>query len=120
MRAVLLGLIGTTLAGVVSLAGPASATAETTACGGASSAFARTLPQVLPGRSGTYVMGLQKALAVEGYPLVGTGWYGPKTLAVVRDFQAKHGIRNSGIVGPKTWRALGLVASIAGVWSCGC
>jgi peptidoglycan hydrolase-like protein with peptidoglycan-binding domain len=106
VRAVLLGLVGPAFIGTVATAGAATAAAESDGCGGASAAFATTLRQVRPGNSGTYVMGLQKALAIEGYPLRGTGYYGSNTLAAVRDFQAKHGIKNSGIVGPKTWQAL--------------
>jgi len=106
LRTVLLGLIVATVTGLVTTAGTAAAEQAAPGCSGTSGAFAKRLPQVRPGQSGTYVMGLQRALANEGYDLVGTGWYGPKTLAAVRDFQARHGIRNSGIVGILTWHAL--------------
>jgi murein L,D-transpeptidase YcbB/YkuD len=107
LRAILLGLGGAAFLGTVATTGTAAAEAMPYSCANEdSSEFARTLPQVRPAASGTYVMGLQRALTNEGYPLVGTGWYGPKTLAAVRDFQAKHGIRNSGTVGQQTWQAL--------------
>jgi len=105
VRAILLGLIAAAATALLGSAGTAVAEPEYDGCGD-SSAFARTLPQVWPGQSGTYVMGLQRALAREGYPLVGTGWYGSKTLAAVRDFQGKRGINPSGIVGQRTWQSL--------------
>ncbi|WP_436492763.1 peptidoglycan-binding protein [Actinokineospora sp. HUAS TT18] len=83
--------------------GAATAAADTCT---ASHKFAGTLQQVRPGQHGTYVLGLQLALAREGYGLTGTGFYGPNTKAAVTDFQAKHGIKASGIVGAKTWQAL--------------
>jgi hypothetical protein len=46
------------------------------------------------------------ALRDQGYPLRGTGYYGPLTLGSVKSFQRKHGITTSGIVGSKTWHAL--------------
>lgn len=71
-----------------------------------SAAYARTLPQVRPGDKGVYVLGLQRNLKVRGSKIVVTGRYGDGTLRAVRYFQRKHGIRDSGIVGAKTWMKL--------------
>jgi murein L,D-transpeptidase YcbB/YkuD len=68
--------------------------------------LAASLPQVTYGQSGKHVLALQLALHNEGYNLQGTGKYAQNTLAAVRDFQRKHGINDSGIVGSKTWQAL--------------
>lgn len=68
--------------------------------------LASTLPQLRPGTTGKHVAGLQLALRNAGYSLQGTGFYGTKTLVAVRDFQQRNGIKNSGIVGSKTWHAL--------------
>jgi len=55
------------------------------------------------GSTGTRVQKLQRRLGVRA-----TGWYGPVTRAKVRAFQQRKGWAGSGVVGPKTWRALGL------------
>ncbi|RIJ76627.1 CHAP domain-containing protein [Nakamurella silvestris] len=56
------------------------------------------------------VIRLQKALARKGYPLTGTGFYGPATAAAVLDFQrkTKGKVSPSGAVGPKTWELIGV------------
>lgn len=99
---------------VVLLAG--AGTNVALACGSPSSArtssgttLASTMPQVLYGQSGVNVLTLQLTLRQQNpqkYPLVGTGYYGDKTLTAVKTFQRAHGIRSSGIVGSKTWHAL--------------
>jgi peptidoglycan hydrolase-like protein with peptidoglycan-binding domain len=69
--------------------------------------LARQLPQVNHGDKGKHVLALQLALRQEGYTyLKGTGTYAGETLRAVKDFQRKHHIRASGIVGSKTWQAL--------------
>ncbi len=47
----------------------------------------------------------QKQLGHRGYPLSGTGYYGNVTKASVLDLQRRNGIYDSGIIGPKTWKA---------------
>jgi putative peptidoglycan binding protein len=42
-------------------------------------------------------------------PLHGTGQYGPRTTAAVKEFQRKHGLEDDGAVGRDTWRALNAV-----------
>ncbi|TCO65051.1 peptidoglycan-binding domain-containing protein [Actinocrispum wychmicini] len=79
------------------------------ACDGSarSDEFASGLPQVHYGQHGQHVLALQLALRHTGYTsLQGTGNYATNTLKAVRDFQRKHGIKDSGIVGSKTWHAL--------------
>jgi peptidoglycan hydrolase-like protein with peptidoglycan-binding domain len=102
LRAAIVGLLTSAIVVGVSV-GTASACPAGTQ---RSDAFAETLPQVRPGNSGTAVLGLQLALRDQGYPLRGTGYYGPLTLGSVKSFQRKHGITTSGIVGSKTWHAL--------------
>ncbi|TCO65050.1 peptidoglycan-binding domain-containing protein [Actinocrispum wychmicini] len=69
--------------------------------------FVSALPQVRYGNHGHSVLLLQLALRDAGYQeLQGTGNYASNTLHAVRDFQRKHGIKDSGIVGSKTWHAL--------------
>lgn len=72
-----------------------------------SDALARSLPQVKQGDKGKHVLALQLALRKEGYSyLRGTGTYASETLRAVKEFQRKHSIKASGIVGSKTWHAL--------------
>ncbi|HEX6354527.1 peptidoglycan-binding protein [Actinophytocola sp.] len=72
-----------------------------------SAALAASLPQVRHGDKGKHVLALQLALRTEGYTyLRGTGTYASETLRAVKDFQRKNHIKDSGIVGPKTWHAL--------------
>ena len=49
---------------------------------------------------------LQLELVRWGYRLTPDGYFGPGTEAAVKSFQRKHGMRDDGIVGPKTWDAL--------------
>jgi putative chitinase len=69
-------------------------------------------PTLRQGASGPDVMDLQKRLNELGFG-VGTadGDFGPKTLAGVKAFQKAKGLEADGIVGPKTWSALGITAS---------
>lgn len=68
--------------------------------------LADTMPQVRYGQGGVDVLTLQLGLRAQGHQLNGTGFYGDRTLAAVRKFQRAEGIKDSGIVGPKTWGAL--------------
>lgn len=63
---------------------------------------------VKKGSKGPEVFKLQKLLTVKGYG-VGTidGIFGIKTLESVKAFQADYGLTIDGIVGTKTWAALG-------------
>ena len=68
---------------------------------------AKKLPQVNYRDHGRHVLALQLALRQEGYTyLKGTGNYAGETLRAVKDYQRKHHINASGVVGSKTWQAL--------------
>ena len=64
-------------------------------------------PIVRRGNSGPVVEYLQKKLKELGYkPGPIDGIFGYLTERAVKNFQATHGLRIDGIVGPKTWAAL--------------
>ena len=50
------------------------------------------------GASGPAVIALQKSLAARSYPLLGTGYFGPKTREAVATFQQVRGLKSTGIV----------------------
>lgn len=106
LSAALIAVFTGGMSGVVNVAAPGVASA----CGYESSrsdALAASLPQVNKGDRGQYVLALQLALRDEGYTyLRGSGYYADLTLRAVKDFQRRHGIKASGIVGSKTWHAL--------------
>jgi hypothetical protein len=58
-------------------------------------------PTLRRGATGPLVTQIQAKLGVDQ-----AGVFGPKTEAAVRDFQRLHGIVPDGIVGPKTWASL--------------
>ena len=69
----------------------------------------KNIPTLRRGSQGDEVAELQALLnAKQGYDLEIDGNFGKATEAAVRDFQAKHGLTADGIVGPKTWAALGV------------
>ncbi len=72
---------------------------------GAATAPAWPGRQFVEGDTARDLQCFQKQLGSRGYPLAGTGFYGPATKAAVVDFQQRNGINPSGIVGPKTWVA---------------
>jgi peptidoglycan hydrolase-like protein with peptidoglycan-binding domain len=106
LSAALIAVFTGGMSGVVNMAAPGVASA----CGweqSRSDALAASLPQVNKGDRGQYVLALQLALRDEGYTyLRGSGFYADLTARAVKDFQRKHGIKASGIVGSKTWHAL--------------
>lgn len=60
------------------------------------------------GSKGDDVVALQHLLNVEGYKVKIDGDYGQKTEAAVKMLQKAHGLEDDGIVGNKTWAALGV------------
>lgn len=58
------------------------------------------------GDAGPIVQAVQLELARLGYPLEGTGNYGPATERAVRDFQARHTIEADGELGPEVASAI--------------
>jgi len=93
--------------------GPAPAPAPATftpvtneSCGvGAATAPAWPGRQFVEGDTARDLQCFQKQLGSRGYPLTGSGFYGPATKAAVVDFQQRNGINPSGIIGPLTWVA---------------
>jgi hypothetical protein len=65
-------------------------------------ASASSKPVLRYGSTGPAVVKLQKRLGLRG-----TGWFGPVTKAKVKAFQKRQGWGGSGVVGKRTWRALG-------------
>lgn len=67
------------------------------------------MPTLRKGSRGEFVIVLQEILVDLAYD-IGTsgvdGKFGPKTEAAVRLFQAKHGLDQDGVVGPRTWQQL--------------
>jgi hypothetical protein len=55
------------------------------------------------------VIAIQAALVHLGYDLKVDGVNGPATVKAVKDFQVKHGLVADGVVGPKTYAAMGIV-----------
>jgi peptidoglycan hydrolase-like protein with peptidoglycan-binding domain len=105
VRAAVLAMFTAGIGTTVGIAGVGTALA----CGQEnlrSDRLAASLPQVSYGDSNQHVLGLQLALRAKGYQLNGTGNYAQNTLTAVQDYQRKHGINPSGIVGSKTWHAL--------------
>jgi len=66
-------------------------------------------PTLRRGSQGDAVETLQAMLnAKYGYNLEIDGNFGSKTEVAVKDFQKKHGLTADGVVGAKTWKALGV------------
>lgn len=55
---------------------------------------------------GLGVLGLQTALKKQGFDVPTDMRFGPETEQALRDFQARHGLKVDGIVGPQTFAAL--------------
>lgn len=67
------------------------------------------IPTLRKGVSGEDVLDLQMLLnAKYGFNLDLDGNFGKATEAAVKEFQKQHGLTVDGIVGPKTWKALGV------------
>ena len=66
-------------------------------------------PVLMEGSTGADVMRLQRLLTAQGYHLGNIdGIFGPKTRSAVLHFQANNHLVQDGIVGIKTWTALGV------------
>jgi putative chitinase len=63
-------------------------------------------PTVRRGDKGDAVVDLQNELIEAGYRLLVDGDFGEHTEEAVIDFQLRHGLRNDGIVGARTWAEL--------------
>jgi len=65
-------------------------------------------PTLRVGSRGTAVTRLQQLLTDNGFPVTIDGVFGPRTEAAVRAFQTSRGLTVDGIVGVRTWTALGV------------
>lgn len=63
-------------------------------------------PTLKKGDTNEYVLAWQKFLNLKGYKLAEDGIFGNKTLAAVKDWQAKNGLVADGIIGIKTWKTV--------------
>lgn len=69
----------------------------------------KNLPVLKYGSRGEYVKAWQTFLNLNGFPCgLNDGIYGKNTEKAVRSFQESRGLDPDGIIGPKTWAALGL------------
>ena len=84
-----------------------SATGSTTTVKSTTTLKPGTRPVLRLGDSGTAVVELQNKLRSLGAKIGADGKFGPQTEAAVKDFQTEKGLTVDGIVGPKTWKALG-------------
>jgi peptidoglycan hydrolase-like protein with peptidoglycan-binding domain len=76
-------------------------------------AFYREMPldgTLTKGSSGVAVEALQWALTKAGFPAAIDGDFGPSTLKAVQEFQTAKSLTVDGLVGPKTWEKLKLLA----------
>lgn len=72
----------------------------------------RNIPTLRRGNEGDEVADLQMLLNSKyGYDLDVDGIFGRATENAVKDFQRKHGLTDDGVVGPKTWKALGVTGN---------
>lgn len=107
------GLVGTPgsralrTGGADLVASTANATAQ-----GSSATQQRCPPTIRRGAHGYWVVQLQLALHNFGYMYRWEvdGRFGPRTQAVVKQFQWESRLQVDGIVGPQTWKALGWCA----------
>jgi len=74
---------------------------------GSEGASATTRPNVKRGDNGQYVIDVQTALVARGAQISKDGKFGPATEAAVRAFQKAAGLYVDGLVGKRTWKALG-------------
>ena len=65
-------------------------------------------PVLRAGSSGPWVSKLQESLRDAGVSVAVTGQFDAETDAAVRGFQAQAGLDADGVVGPRTWAALGV------------
>ena len=82
---------------------------EDSGSGSGGSEISGTPPTIRRGDKGEYVTAAQAALAQRGYnlgPCGVDGDFGRATEAAVKQFQQDWGLKQDGIVGPATWKAL--------------
>ncbi len=74
----------------------------------------KNIPTLRKGARGDNVEELQALFnAKYGFSLDVDGVFGDKTVQAVKAFQTAHGLKADGIVGPKTWEALGVASPLS-------
>ncbi|OYO16799.1 hypothetical protein CGZ94_04005 [Enemella evansiae] len=76
---------------------------------GISAAYAASAPVLKEGTRSNRVSGLQYLLRANGFNIEIDGSFGPATKSAVKGFQARNGLTQDGIVGPKTLAKLSVV-----------
>ncbi|OYO03329.1 hypothetical protein CGZ96_01535 [Enemella evansiae] len=76
---------------------------------GISAAYAASAPVLKEGTRSNRVSGLQYLLRANGFNIEIDGSFGPATKSAVKSFQARNGLVQDGIVGPKTLAKLSVV-----------
>ena len=77
------------------------------AAGGTGAVAAAERPTIRLGNDGEYVAALQSILAAKGFAVPTDGHFDVATATAVTQFQESRGLQTDGIVGPRTWQALG-------------
>lgn len=109
-RVLSLALLATvTVGGTFVLGGPAPAAQRP-----AGVAAAAPFVVLKLGATGDRVRLVQTRLKALGYSVVADGEFGKKTEAAVKKFQAAKNLQADGLVGPRTWAALGLADNPTG------
>lgn len=106
-------LVTVVVAGVASVGGTAQLGAASTvsprrdvaAAGCASYTTTTTLPVGLCDK-GALVVDIQRRLNLTGRRINVDGYFGPSTLAAVKEFQFNHYLRVDGLVGPRTYTSM--------------
>ena len=70
------------------------------------STLAGSTGTIAPGALGVEVVMLQNRLKELGFDIAADGFFGDKTVDVVKQFQAAKHLNANGVVGPETWEAL--------------
>ncbi|HYN75870.1 MAG TPA: peptidoglycan DD-metalloendopeptidase family protein [Candidatus Limnocylindria bacterium] len=103
-------LLATALTTVL-LAGPLATTLPTAATAApARPAASTSYPVLRYDDRGAAVKRLQRMLGVQP----ASGWFGPLTLAAVKRFEKRQGLKVNGIVGAPTWRAIVRASAASG------
>jgi len=96
-RTMIGAIAGAALVGGLAVAAPAPASAAP---------VSQRLPVLHPGADSTLVVRLQRELAARGLHVPATGYYGNITRARVERLQRHHGLRVTGVTGPRVWHIL--------------
>ena len=96
----------------VATAAPTDASRPPAVTAGESAVPTTVPPSIRRGQRGTHVLVLQTALRREGHRIEGTGYFGSQTQNAVKRYQRAHRLKADGVVGRRTWQALGLYSIV--------